>query len=209
MHEDKRLKRYLVLQSFCPLFILILIKNAEGFKNIAFLIYGALQSDWQAVKMIFCSSVIGDILVLLGCLIWLLFTGLMSISLINYQNGGFDSRGEMITIVSEKGDSGVTFLVTFVLPLLADFKNYPWDYLFFCVLMLMVIVLLVKSDLFYQNPVLSALGYKVYEFRFKETSQDNMKDMRYIGISKNKLPVESGAIKRKYIADGVFYICNE
>lgn len=44
----------------------------------------------------------------------------------------------------------------------------------------MVMALLIRSDLFYQNPVLAALGYKTFEFRFNVSNEDVESDRTYI-----------------------------
>ena len=58
-------------------------------------------------------------------------------------------------------------------------------------------------------PVLVALRYKTYEFQFVTPYQDVQENKTYIGLSKGGLPFDGAAIKRKYIADGVFLIYND
>ena len=66
-----------------------------------------------------------------------------------------------------------------------------------------------RSDLFYQNPVLVALKYKTYEFQFVNPYKDVRGDKTYIGLSKGDIPSDKEIIKRKYIADDVFLIYND
>ena len=77
------------------------------------------------------------------------------------------------------------------------------------VLLGMVILLLMRSDLFYQNPVLVALKYKTFEFQFEMPYKDVQKKKSYIGLSKGEIPLENTIIKRKYIADNVFLVYND
>ena len=58
-------------------------------------------------------------------------------------------------------DSRVTFFMTFVLPMTMDDLN-TWKGLFvFIIVMVMIFVLMWKTTLYYQNPVLTFLGYEV------------------------------------------------
>lgn len=103
------------------------------------------------------SSALGDVVITILCIIWFLITAIVAIGFRNLQKSNFASHGETITIGSEKKDSGVTFLVTFVLPLLVDDVSTLRGFSFFIALLTMVIFLLMRSDLFYQNPALVAL----------------------------------------------------
>lgn len=58
--------------------------------------------------------------------------------------------------------------------------------------------------------MLTLLGYKVFEFQFKNPYTDIEKqDKIYVGITKGKMVTENVNIKRKYIADDVFIVFNE
>jgi len=209
MQEDKKLKRFLVLQSFCPLFLLILIQHV-GHKDLIFRFFGGIiHGDWSVIGRAWKSSFLGDVVITALCIAWLLITAFVTLGFKNLQSSGYDHHGEMIAIGSEKKDSGVTFFVTFVFPLLVDDVSTPRRFIFFIVLLTMVIILLMRSDLFYQNPVLAALRYKTYEFQFVTPYQDVQEKKTYIGLSKGGLPFEGAAIKRKYISDDVFLIYND
>lgn len=66
----------------------------------------------------------------------------------------------------------------------------------------MICVLLYKTRLFYANPVLSILGYKVVEFEFSENSKVSKKNL--IGIYNGK--ITNNNIMYKTITDTVYYI---
>ena len=155
------------------------------------------------------SPALGDVVISFFSILWMVITVIVVIGVNDIQKSSFDSHGETIIIESEKKDSGVTFLVTFVLPLLVDDVATLRGFLFFSTLLVMVILLFIKSDLFYQNPVLAALRYRVYEFKFCAPDVDVEENKIYIGMTRDKLPSEQVAIKRKYIADNVFIIKNE
>lgn len=209
LKENKVLKLYLVLQSFSPLFALILIKHIGHFDLVRKFFSRLFRADFSVVVAAFQSAALGDVVVSAICILWLIGTVIVALAFRDFQRLSFDHHGESILIGEEKEDSGVTFLVSFVLPLLVDDISTLRDLLFFVALLSMVIVLLMKSNLFYQNPVLTALHYKTYEFKFMAPSADVSGEKTYIGITLKNKPTERTAIKRKYIADGVFIIYNE
>lgn len=69
--------------------------------------------------------------------------------------------------------------------------------------MLLISVLLYKTNLFYANPVLALFGYRVYEFAFKQNQEYS--DEKYIGLCRGKLDVNE-SIEFKEITDKVMYI---
>lgn len=209
MQEDKKLKFFLVLQSFFPLFLLILIQHIGHWDLVWRFIIGIIHCDWSVFGKMVKSPALGDVVISLFSILWIVITVIVVIGFDNFQNSSFASHGETIIIESEKKDSGVTFLVTFVLPLLVDDVATLRGFLFFGTLLVMVILLFIRSDLFYQNPVLAALHYRVYEFKFCTPYTDVEENKNYIGMTRYKLPSEQVAIKRKYIADNVFIIYNE
>lgn len=80
----------------------------------------------------------------------------------------------------------------------------------FGVLVWLIIKLLTKSNLFYQNPVSLLLGYECFLFKFVNPAKDiENPDGVYIGITKERKVATGPSVKRKYIADDVFLIYNE
>lgn len=78
------------------------------------------------------------------------------------------------------------------------------------VLLSMVIILLINSNTFYQNLVLSAMKYRTFIFKFINPASDiNHSNGTYVGITKGALIDENLIIKRKYISNGVFLIYND
>lgn len=209
LKEDKKLKLFLVLQSFCPLFLLIFIKYVGNGDLIIRFFAGFFRCDWSVIGKAWKSSSLGSVVITALCVAWFLITAIVALGFKKLQSGGYDHNGEMIVIGSEKKDSGVTFLVTFILPLLVEDVSTLREFTFFIVLLAMVILLLMRSDLFYQNPVLVALKYKTYEFQFVNPYKDVRENKTYIGLSKGDIPSDKEIIKRKYIADDVFLIYND
>lgn len=209
MQEDRKLKEYLVLQSFFPLFVLVFIQHVGHFDLIARFFSSLIHGDFNAIIKAIGNPSLGDVVITAVCIGWFIVTVVVTIGFKDLQTSNFDSYGERIQIGTEKKDSGVTFLITFVLPLLVDDVSTLRGFIFFVILLVMVIFLFMKSDLFYQNPVLVALKYKVFEFQFISPYKDVEEKKTYIGMSKGTLPSSKGNIKRRYIADNVFLVYND
>lgn len=209
MKEDKKLKRFLVLQSLCPLFLLVFIKHVGRSNLIIRFMTPIFHGDWTVVGKVITNPALGDVIITLISVLWFLITVIVAIGVWFYQFSDYSSHGEFIIIGQVKKDSSVTYFVTYILPLMMDDVSTLSGFIFFLVLLGMVIYLLVRSDLFYQNPVLVALGYKIYEFKFITPYPDVAKDKTYIGLTKGELPFSDKTIKRKYIADDVFFVKND
>lgn len=210
MQEDRKLKLFLVLQSFCPLFILLFIRHAGNFGLVSCFFTGFVRGDWTVFEKALKSPALGDVTITILCILSFLVTVVVAKGFDDFQYSSYGSYGEKIAIGSEKKDSGATFFVTFLLPLLVDDVSTLQRLISFVVLLAMVMYFLLQSNLYYQNPVLAALGYKVFEFCFSCTSRnDVVKDRTYIGISKGALPSARAAIKRKHIADDVYLIYDD
>lgn len=152
----------------------------------------------------------GSLVIFVISVIWLLFTFIIAIGFKGMQKSGFKSAGEQILIEDSPNDSGATFLVTYVLPLLTDDISSVRGLIVFLVLLSMVIILLINSNTFYQNPVLSAMKYRTFIFKFINPASDiNHSNGTYVGITKGALIDENLIIKRKYISNGVFLIYND
>ena len=209
LRENKKIELYLVLHSFAPLFILVLIKHIGRFDLIIVFCSRIVRGDWSAISSALHSSSLGHVVISILCILWLLMTFIVAAAFRGFQSIDFDHYGEAIVIGKEKKDSGATFLVSFVLPLLVDDVDTLRGFVFFIFLLTTVFVLLMRSGLFYQNPVLAVLKYRVYEFKFVSGINDVDLNKTYIGISKGTIPDDSAAIKRKYISDGVFVVYND
>lgn len=214
MQENRRLKAGLMLQSFAPLFLLLLIKSVNGtmprlirsffgklFKEgiSAFTTAIAHPAFWS-----FILTTISVVWIILACIIYLAYRGM--------QNSGFASKGEMISIVEKKQDVGVSFLVSYVLPLMVDDVQDLRAFVLLTVMLALVMSLLIRSNLFYQNPILALLGYKVFSFTITNPAKDIEEHVRgktFIGITHGKEITVKTPIKRKYVADDVFMIYND
>lgn len=214
MKENRRLKTGLILQSFAPLFLLLLIKSVNrAMPRLIMSFFGKLFREgisaftaaiahpafWR-----FILTMISIVWIILACIIYLAYRGM--------QNSGFESKGEMISIIEQKQDVGLSFLVSYVLPLMVDDVQDLRAFLLLVVMLALVLSLLIRSNLFYQNPILALLGYKVFSFTITNPAKDIEKYARektFIGITHGKGITVKTPIKRKYIANDVFMIYND
>lgn len=213
IQENIALKRSFVLQSFAPLFLILTIKHLDVKTYIGLLkkFFEMLPSKGLAVfEITIHHPCFGGFIISVVGVCWLLLAVVIALGFKGVQRAGFKSCGEKITIEDLPNDSGATFLVTYVLPLLTDDIESPRGLLVFATMLIMVILLLSRSNTFYQNPVLTAMKYQSFSFKFENPDCDILFPNRlYIGITKGA-PIEEGRIiKRKYIADGVFVIFND
>ena len=220
MVEDTKLKIYLVLQSFCPLFILLLIKHIGDAEYVSCFLLYLFHGNWKMLFKVITGPALGDTLISIFCILWFLLTLIVALGFRVLQKSNFDfnveKRKMMYGIpiiwnntIKVEQDSGVSFIVTFIVPLLVEDVSTMKGVVFFGILLFMIIFFLLRSNLFYQNPILVVLHYKTYEFQFVNPYSDVKENIKYIGLTKGSLPVHGVAIKRRYIAEDVFLICNE
>ena len=90
--------------------------------------------------------------------------------------------------------------------MILDDINELRGFIIFFIVMALLFILMWKTNLYYQNPILTILGYKVYSFKFENTQLIEFSDKDCIGITKN-LKLKNGmTIKEAYITDNVFLI---
>lgn len=211
--ENLNLKRSLVVQSFAPLFLLLTIKhmNFDLYCKLVYKFISTLsQNGVSALSAAINHASFGGLVVSTMSICWLIFTAMIAFGFDGIQKAGFKAAGEQIIIEEITNDSGATFLVTYVLPLLTDDVGSLRGLIVFLTMLIMVIMLLSRSNTFYQNPVLAAMKYRTFSFKFLNPDKDIIKpDRVYIGITCGTPIAEEAVIKRKYISDGVFVIYND
>lgn len=210
--EKQSLKRCLVLQSFAPLFLLLTIKYLDislYIRLIQKFVIVFQKTGMRVLSVVVKHSSFGSFIISIISIIWLILAVIIALGFKGIQEASFQSSGEKIIINDLPNDGGATFLVTYVLPLLIDDVDSIRGLIVFLTMLIMVILLLTRSNIFYQNPVLTAMKYRIFSFEFINPSDDisNPKGT-YIGITYKTLIDEKKIIKRKYISDGVFLIYN-
>ena len=208
--ENKKLKNKLIIQSFLPLSILVMIKNTKIKIFVSFINFfrKLLAGKFSILLDLFMHENVWPFLLFIisaygiisGCIaIW---------QFKEVQISGFTDAGEKVKIDEEITDSGITFFMTFVLPLIIGDVICINDFLVYIGMILMVIVLMKKTNLYYQNPVLTLFGYKLYKMKFVNPSLDECKDKQFIAICKEKLD-ENKIVKWKYISDDICLMYNK
>lgn len=160
---------------------------------------------WKAIN----HPAFGGLFVSTLGIVWMIFTAAIALGFKGMHTSGFKSAGETIIAADLQGDGTASFLMTYVLPLLTDDLSSLRSLIVFLLMLYMIIVLLINSNTFYHNPILTALKYKVVTFKFQNPDTDIPDvDREYIGITRGTGISEEATIKRKHISDGVFLIYN-
>lgn len=213
IQENTALKRSFIIQSFAPLFLILTIKHLhmKTYVRLIRKFFEALTlKKLVAIEAVLNHPSFGGFVISVVGVCWMVLAVVIAFGFNGVQKSGFKSAGEKINIEDSPNDSGATFLVTYVLPLLTDDIESLRGLIVFATMLIMVIILLSRSNTFYQNPVLSAMKYRSFSFKFENPDDDILSPNRlYIGITKGVSLKENEIIKRKYIADGVFVIFNE
>lgn len=210
--NNVRVKRSLMIQSFAPLFLLLTIKHLDIplFLSLlqkfptAWKQYG-IALLWKAIH----HPAFGGLLVSALGIAWLVLTAVIALGFKGMHTSGFKSAGESVIVAEVQNEGTASFLVTYVLPLLTDDLNTLRALVVFLLMLYMIISLLINSNTFYLNPILAALKYKVFTFKFLNPDTD-IKDAEreYVGITWGAGITEEATIMRKHISDGVFLIYN-
>lgn len=207
MTDNPAMKRALIMQSFAPLFLILLIKYfdfklfhlCKKFSEII------LNSPICALTKVVSHSAFVTLILELFCLLWIIYSIYGVREFEKSQRANFVSAGESLIDIEKISDSGVTFFMTYVLPMAMDDLDTLKGLFVFAILMIMLFALMWKTNLYYQNPVLTVLGYEVFSFKFETTQLTEYRGKECIGITRNTVSV-GHSIKRKKISDNVFLI---
>lgn len=207
MIENKSMKRKLIIQSFAPLFLILAIKNFTcelcGLGGRLLQRFG--EQGWKALLRIPCHPLFLTCVLETICVVWIVYAAVSIFSFRDLQKANFQSQGERLEKVRKISDSGVTFFMTYVLPMALDDIATKKGFLIFVFIMAMLYVLMWKTNLYYQNPVLTILGYHVISFEFDNTELRDFKNRECIGITRGDISAGM-VIKRQYITDNVFLV---
>lgn len=188
------MKTKLMVQSMSLLALLTFIRNCS-----------VVTVDDAGVELTQSQFVLenGLTLIVLGiCVIWLLLAAAYYVSFVAFKWSGNETGYEIVD-VSEKEGAGLDFFLTLIVPLIIDDVDTIQGFVSFILIIAIICCLLYQTNLFYANPVLAILGYRVYEFTFKRNAQFG--EERCIGICRGKI-TRGQTIEYKEIADKVLYI---
>ena len=207
MDENKSIKRKLIMQSYMPLYVILAVKNFDvnmlilAAKLIKHLQRGNFKIIYHIFKNPFFLSCVFEMI----SIIWIICALFSIYEFTVMQHANFTSQNESIKQCEKVSDSGVTFFMTYVLPMVMDDIGTVKGFLIFSLLMGMLCILMWKTNLYYQNPILTILGYDIISFEFEHTELSCFRET-CIGITRNTNARNGMYIKRQYIADNVFLI---
>ena len=188
------MKKELIILSLSPLFLLTLLQYFP-FEKI-----GVVLTHFFDVQMILkhLPLYIGSWI----CLFWILVSIIIFVKFVWFQKYDVTGGYEVQNVVEEK-DAGLNFFLALILPLLVN-DITTWNGLFMMILLVVIIVcLLDKTNLYYQNPVLVILNYKVYRFSFTDNEYATAEE--YIAIARDDINNDD-TIEYKKIEDNVLII---
>ena len=179
-------KTFFFIQTFILFFIIFIVKNIKF-----------INTDWKRSDLLSRLLKIIDILFLI-CI----FISIISILYFRkISNGEKDLPSKIISIKKEK-ELSLVFFATYILPLVTiDIKCFN-DFLFFFIILISIFILCWKTDLWYTNPILSILGYKIYTIKYEDKNNGKIKEETM--ISKDNINLEDD-IEKRYIIDEVVY----
>lgn len=212
MTENKKLKRKLIVQSFLPLSVLLVIKSTtmEIFEKI-FYFMNSILHKCNITEVIQEIGLKEDIWQILIGIMALIFTISGCITFWQFRQAhftAFNDNGDTIVIKDKIQDSGISFFMTFILSLLMDKVGTVNEFVSYILVIWFVVELMAKTDLYYQNPVLILLQYKLYKVTFTSDMENSPNTKTYIAICREELK-ENKVVKWKYISDDVCLMYNK
>lgn len=188
------MKRKLMIQSLSPIALLTIIKN------LSFVVEN--DTGEKLTKCAFIQANLPLLIVISVCVLWILLAicFLISFNVFKYA----DKKGAFsIAIIEEKDEDSLNFFLTLVLPLLIDNVNTWQGMTLFFLILILTWGLMANTRLFYANPILSLLGYRITEIAFL-ANQGKTKDS-YIAISRGALDVKHN-VEYKDITEDVLFV---
>lgn len=185
------MKQKLIILSICPLFILTFIQHFPWTKmKIVFSNLNNTNMIRQHISLFIGLSI---------CLIWILASAVIYLNFKFFIKYDRTEGFEVKDIVEEK-EAGLMFFLTLILPLLVNEIEEVNGLISMIAIVAIIVLLLSKTNLYYQNPILAILNYRVYRFKFKENS--NVKEIEYIGIGFNEVTGKN-TVDYKMVKDNV------
>lgn len=190
----KNLRHGLMLQSLSPLALLTIIRN--------FSFELPQTPDYVMIDIWRLNQVL--IVVFILCVCWIVAAVVSYISFSAFKWTDKVQNYDVIDI-KEKEDASLNFFMTMIIPLLIDNVGTLQGAITFGCIVVLMWLLLGRTNLFYANPVLAILGYRIYEFKFASNSEYG--EQVCIAVAKGKISKEQAKIEYKKIPDSsVLYI---
>lgn len=201
--DDYKIKRLLFMQTFFPLFLLSIIRHID-FGTISLVkkfFNRLLHGDLSAIKSAIFSPELWGMIVVLFSLIWVVLTLVYMWIFKKMQTASFESLGEKIKEIEYHDDVGLNFFASYLLPLIVDIDDCQ-DFFVFAGMLILILIMVWRSNLYYENPALTIWKYKTFSFVTDS-------DVKGIGVTRGKNIDLNTIIKKKQIMDGLYFIYNE
>ncbi|MBV2195329.1 MAG: anti-phage protein KwaA [Flavobacterium sp.] len=186
-----KLKIQLYILSLWLLFILLFINKVK----IPLCFFDCEFVGWKKLLLDNIIPTISIVIVVLGFIFYFRFKYIVS---------GNKSLPEKVTNIENINWEHLTFLVTYVIPLLSFDLDFNLDEdrnsLMFFLVLIIIGLIYVKTNMFYTNPTLAILGYHIY--KISTTKRNNV-----IFISRDIIS-ENDWIEYKLLSDNI-YIANK
>ena len=187
------MKTKLTVLSLSPLCLL------TGIKNLKFTCQASNGKTLTVMR--FLDENILILFLISGCLIWCIISAIFFLYfkfIVSFgKNGGYT-----ISEMKENKEAGLEFFLTLILPLIIGDLNEWQNMISFLIYLIIIFILLMKTDWFYKNPILTILGYHVYEILFERNN--DIRD-KCIIISATSLE-ETDTIEYKTITPNILFV---
>jgi hypothetical protein len=134
-----------------------------------------------------------------------LLVGIMYCFRFNYKFKGTAPLQINVQNVENVNYEHITFLTTYIIPLLSfDISNIRYLLLLF-LLLIIICAIYIRTNLFYANPTLALLGYRIYEitgYRKKEQNTDTYENI--IVIAKTNILLND-EIQLLFLSDNIYF----
>lgn len=132
----------------------------------------------------------------------MLIYGMIGVSRFKYKLKGSDQTPIKIKRLSNRNYEHLTFLSTYIIPLIAfDLTNFRY-FLVLLILLISIGIIYLKTNMFFSNPTLAILGYQIYNIdaKFRTTEKNEI-----TVISRQKLSV-GDEVSYKEIDEDVYFV---
>lgn len=206
MKENKYLKTLLIQQSFLPLYLLVLIRccSENRFHLIVNFFSELFHGHFGVIgTALHHSEIFGTFLLCLSLLLFVFSLGIYFLFKKN-QTFGFHEETKKIVKGADTTENSIVFFVTYITPFVLDDIGQCSGFFSFITIVVLLFMLMQKTNIYYQNPFLTLLGYKTFYFHFE--GEEDGEPM--IAITRGEID-PSKIIKRKRIADNVYLVYNK
>lgn len=175
-------KLFFFIQTFMFFFVIFIVKN------IQFISIDLKNSD-LLLKALKITDIVFLICVFISVIVIIYFRKIII---------GTKKLPEKVISSKQEKEVSLVFFATYILPLVTIDINSFNDFLAFFIILILMFVLCWKTELWYTNPILSILGYKIYTIKCEKDI-----DEKTI-ISRENIKVED-FIEKKTITDEVIF----